>query len=223
MSLSSAFPSSFPSSLFSLHLYHKYPLLLIAILVLFCHSELLPPKILFRSQLHNPSLFFVTSNENNISQQKRMGNHVASALAQSANTKPVNQLVTEFLQAEKFVVIGASNRRHKFGNKLVRCYQQNKLKVFPVNPIAKDIEGLPVWRSLSDIPGIQEEDVAVSIVTPAEVTKTAIEEASTLGISKIWLQPGAESPTVLEKAKELDLQLIFGGPCVLIELGFRDE
>lgn len=57
-----------------------------------------------------------------------------------------------------------------------------------------------------------------------EVTVGVLEEASKLGISKIWLQPGCEDSAVLEKAKALGLnQMIHSGPCVLVELGFSGE
>jgi len=49
------------------------------------------------------------------------------------------------------------------------------------------------------------------------------EEAAGLGIAHLWLQPGAESREVLARARELGLEPIAGGPCVLVVLGYRDE
>ncbi|CAG8769384.1 19420_t:CDS:2 [Cetraspora pellucida] len=37
-----------------------------------------------------------------------------------------------------------------------------------------------------------------------------------LGISRIWLQPGAENIECLEYANKVGLQIISGGPCVLV-------
>ncbi|MEO7298372.1 MAG: CoA-binding protein, partial [Verrucomicrobiota bacterium] len=48
-------------------------------------------------------------------------------------------------------VIGASNNRAKFGNKAVRAFQQTGYKVFPVNPAQTEIEGLPCFRTISDV------------------------------------------------------------------------
>lgn len=52
-----------------------------------------------------------------------------------------------------------------------------------------------------------------------------LEEAAKLGISRIWLQPGCDDGAVLAKAKELglDATLIYGGPCVLVQLGYDDS
>ena len=40
-------------------------------------------------------------------------------------------------------VIGASRHRHKFGNKCVRAVQHRGYRVYPVNPYASEIGGLP--------------------------------------------------------------------------------
>jgi hypothetical protein len=37
------------------------------------------------------------------------------------------------------------------------------------------------------------------------------------------MQPGAESPRAIDRAKELGLKVIAGGPCILVALGFTDE
>jgi hypothetical protein len=37
------------------------------------------------------------------------------------------------------------------------------------------------------------------------------------------MQPGAESDRAIERAEELGLSVIAGGPCVLVGLGFRER
>lgn len=54
----------------------------------------------------------------------------------------------------------------------------------------------------------------------AAITLGVIEEAKRLGVTRLWLQPGSENDEVLSRAAELDLQLIHGEPCVLVELGY---
>lgn len=49
-------------------------------------------------------------------------------------------------------IIGASNDRAKFGNKAVRAFQQQGYQVFPVNPKEDEIEGLPAFKSIRDVP-----------------------------------------------------------------------
>ena len=49
-------------------------------------------------------------------------------------------------------IIGASNDRGKFGNKAVRAFQQQGYTVYPVNPGETEIEGLPAYKSILDVP-----------------------------------------------------------------------
>lgn len=125
-----------------------------------------------------------------------------------------------FLANSSFAVVGASEDRAKYGNKVLRCYQQNGLTVYPVNPKSSEIEGAKCFASLSAIP---EKVGAVSIITPPQVTEKVVEEAAELGIKHLWLQPGAESDTAIKRGKELGLSLIAGGPCLLVVLGFKEE
>ena len=49
-------------------------------------------------------------------------------------------------------ILGASADRSKFGNKAVRAFLARGYTVYPVNPKGGDVEGLPVYKSLADIP-----------------------------------------------------------------------
>ncbi|RIB23309.1 hypothetical protein C2G38_2242791 [Gigaspora rosea] len=48
------------------------------------------------------------------------------------------------------------------------------------------------------------------------MSKDILTEASKLGISRIWLQPGAENVECQEHANKVGLQIISGGPYVLV-------
>lgn len=129
--------------------------------------------------------------------------------------------IPSFLSASTFAVVGASTRREKFGNKVLRCYLQHGKKAIPINPREEEIEGLPCLANLSLLTSPSE--TAVSVITPPAVTVGVLEEAAKLGIKHVWLQPGCESPEVIATAERVGLlpTLIFGGPCVLVELGFE--
>lgn len=127
--------------------------------------------------------------------------------------------ISRFLAQPSFAVVGASTDRSKYGNKVLRCYQQHGRAVTPVNPRADEVEGLPAFADLASIP---ETPAAVSVITPPSVTSSVLDEAARLGIAHVWLQPGAEDAAVLAHAAELGLDVIAGGPCLLVALGFRD-
>jgi hypothetical protein len=52
----------------------------------------------------------------------------------------------------KVAVTGASSNRKKFGNKALRAYISHGDTVYPVNPNHTEIEGIPAYVSLSEIP-----------------------------------------------------------------------
>jgi predicted CoA-binding protein len=125
-----------------------------------------------------------------------------------------------FLAGQRFAVVGASSNREKYGNKVLRVYQQNGLDVVPVNPGGGDIEGLTAYRDLAAVPGPVD---GVSIITPPAVTEKVVEQANRLGIKNIWMQPGAESARAIELAEQAGANVIAGGACILVTLRFHEE
>ena len=135
----------------------------------------------------------------------------------------IHDQIGDFLSQGPFAVIGASTQRDKYGNKVLRCYLQHNLDVHCVHPKESSIEGVPCDPSLTALAarvpgGIR----GLSIITPPPVTEKIVEEAAKLGIGRLWMQPGAESQRALDRARELGLEVIAGGPCILVALGFRD-
>ena len=117
----------------------------------------------------------------------------------------------------RVMVIGASNHRHKFGNRAVRAYLRGNHEVFPVNPHKEDVEGLPCSRSVLDVPG----DIDRTLFyVPPDVGLEVIEDLARRGkAGEIWLNPGAESPTLIDKARTLGFEPILG--CAIIAIGER--
>ncbi|CAG8713473.1 13985_t:CDS:2 [Gigaspora margarita] len=107
-------------------------------------------------------------------------------------------LIKEFFSSSNYAVVGASTDPSKYGNK------------------EKEIEGLSCVPNLSSLPNLDPNDTSVSIITQPSVSKDILTEASKLGISRIWLQPGAENVECQEYANKVGLQIISGGPCVLV-------
>lgn len=128
--------------------------------------------------------------------------------------------IQEFLAGTSFAVAGASKNREKYGNKVLRAFLQNDLVAWPVHPTEEEIEGVACSPDLASLP---EAVHGLSIITPPAVTETLVEEAAAVGIKRLWMQPGAESPAAVERARELGLHVISGGPCILVALKFRDE
>ena len=102
-------------------------------------------------------------------------------------------------------IIGASNDRQKFSNKAVRAYQSQGYKVFPINPKETTIEGLPVFRTIAEVP-IRPQ--LVSVYLPPPVLLKVLPDIATKGCDELWLNPGTESDEVLASAEQLGLNVI---------------
>jgi predicted CoA-binding protein len=128
--------------------------------------------------------------------------------------------IQAFLASGSFAVVGASTDRSKYGNKVLRCYQQHGRKVYPVNPKAPAVEGLRAYPSLTDLP---EHVPAISVITPPAATEQVVREAHAVGVKHVWMQPGAESDDAIRTAEALGMNVIAGGPCLLVVMGYREQ
>lgn len=126
----------------------------------------------------------------------------------------------KFFQSQAFAVIGAAKNRDKYGNKVLRCYMQHGIEVYPVNPRAGEIEGLACCAAVQDLPDSLQ---SISVITPPPVTEQVVREAIAKGIQNIWMQPGAESPEAIEQCREGGVNYIADGSCVLVHLGFDNS
>ncbi len=132
----------------------------------------------------------------------------------------ISERIETFLDAEAFGVVGASSKPHKYGNKVLRCYQQNQYAVIPVNPVEKTIEGLDCVASVDELPN---QVKSISVITPPQVTEKIVASAIAKGIRNIWMQPGAESPQAVEACEAAGVNVIADGSCILVVLGYKEH
>jgi len=111
-------------------------------------------------------------------------------------------------------VIGASSDRRKFGNRAIRAYLEQGYTVIPINPHEREIEGLRVYASVLDVPGSI--DMASFYVHP-EVGEQVIVEVAKKQIAEVWLNPGSESDTLIERARALEIKPIIA--CSIMAVG----
>lgn len=87
--------------------------------------------------------------------------------------------VPDILHPSSIAVVGASRNPGKVGYAVFRNLLNFKGKLYPVNPQAEDILGVPVFKSLSDIPD-QVEMIVIAI--PAPKVPEIIKEAGSRGV-----------------------------------------
>lgn len=87
--------------------------------------------------------------------------------------------VPDILHPKSIAVVGASKNPGKVGYAVFRNLLNFKGKLYPVNPQAEDILGIPVYKTLSDIPEPVE---MVVVAIPAPKVPEIVHEAGTLGV-----------------------------------------
>ena len=116
------------------------------------------------------------------------------------------------------VIVGASRDRKKYGNKAVRAFHQGGWTVYPVNPGTDTVEGLPAYRSLAGVPGPVDR---VSMYVPPAVGLVLLPEIAARNPSEFFLNPGSESPELVEAARALGLNPVLA--CSIVNIGLRPE
>ena len=111
-------------------------------------------------------------------------------------------------------VIGASSDREKFGNKALRAFERQGYTVIPINPTATEVEGHKAYASVLDV--AEAIDMA-TVYVPARVGVKVMEELAQKGVGKVWLNPGADDDSVVERARALGLKTIQA--CSIIGIG----
>ncbi len=134
-------------------------------------------------------------------------------------TPSLDETIKSYMSAGPYAVVGASSDRDKYGNKVLRAYQQHGMEVYPINPRATEIEGLKCYAALADVPVKLR---GISVITPPAITEQVVEAAAAAGVRMVWMQPGAESPEAIRKAETLGMEVIAGGPCFLVLAHYRE-
>ena len=114
----------------------------------------------------------------------------------------------------RIALVGASNNRQKFGNRIYRDLRSKGYHVIPVNPKDRQIEGDRAYASI----GIMEElpDIVNFVVPPLVAMKVA-QEAVELGIEHLWFQPGSESDELETWLKGTNRIKYLINSCIMVE------
>ena len=111
-------------------------------------------------------------------------------------------------------LIGASNDRSKYGNKIYRDLRNKGYKVTPINPKEKKIEGDRAYSSIEEMKELP--DIANFVVPPPVAMKIA-QNITNLGIKHLWFQPGSESKELEDWLKNTDGIEYLINACIMVE------
>ena len=115
-------------------------------------------------------------------------------------------------------IIGASTDRKKYGNKAVRAFLQGGWTVYPVNAKAAEVEGLKCYAAIAEVPDPIDR---ISLYVPPAVGLAMLPDIANKPHKELFLNPGSESPDLIEKAESLGLHPIQA--CSVVNIGLRPE
>ena len=125
-------------------------------------------------------------------------------------------MVLEKLKEENtsIALIGASNDRNKYGNKIYRDLRNKGYNVTPINPKEEKIEGDRAYTSIEEMNELP--DIANFVVPPPIAMKIA-QNITNLGIKHLWFQPGSESKELEDWLKNTDGIEYLINTCIMVE------
>lgn len=122
------------------------------------------------------------------------------------------QPIAEFLAGQRIAVAGVSRSRSAAANAIFRRLRQCGHEAIPINPHARELEGVRAYPDLASAPGpIHGLLVAVHPRAAAAV----VLEAIGLGIRHVWfhrsLGQGSVDPAAVELCRKAGIEPIVGG------------
>jgi uncharacterized protein len=126
----------------------------------------------------------------------------------------MKEAIDKFFLSSAYAVVGASEDRKKFGNRVFQFMKEREFVVYPVNPKRQAVEGSKCFSTVNDLP----DDVkSVITVVPPNVTEQVLEDCIRKGIRSVWMQPGSESKDAIELAGKYGISVVHR-ECVMMFL-----
>lgn len=112
-------------------------------------------------------------------------------------------------------VVGATDNPAKFGGRIYCDLKAKGFQVRAVNPNRSTVDGDVSYPDLASVPG--DIDI-VDLVVPPHVGLSIVQQMTDVGLHHVWLQPGAESESLIKAAESAELDVTHHA-CIMIEAG----
>ena len=109
-------------------------------------------------------------------------------------------------------LIGASNDKNKYGNKILLDLLAKNYNVVPINHKEDSIAGLKAYSKVQDLPS---RPSIINFVVPPEVGLNIAKELVEEGYNHFWYQPGAESENLSNLLTQEDKDFI-DDKCIMV-------
>jgi len=110
-------------------------------------------------------------------------------------------------------LVGATDNPSKYGHTIFLDLKRKGYTVIPVNPQRATVDGEEAYEKLADLP---EPPTIVNFVIPPRFTLHVLKQCLELGLKNVWLQPGAESPEVMEFIQEHHFNYL-ANACIMVQ------
>jgi predicted CoA-binding protein len=119
-------------------------------------------------------------------------------------------------QPNSVAILGASDKPERYSNMLIKRLRGKGHQVFPINPAFREIDGIPVYRSLAELPpGVD----VLSVYMNASRTDAIADAILASGIPRVIFNPGAENPALAERLAAKGVQVEDACSLVLSGIG----
>lgn len=99
------------------------------------------------------------------------------------------------MEAEKVAILGASDKMERYSHKALLMLQQHGHTPIPISPRLESINGVRVYKSLSEV---ESADTLTIYVNP-EISSKLKDEILKLSPKRVIFNPGAENPELAEE------------------------
>jgi uncharacterized protein len=126
--------------------------------------------------------------------------------------KATQKSIDQFLSSRKIAIAGVSRNPKKFGYTVMKELKEKGFEVYPINPHADQIMGIPCFHNIGSLPLIVKHLI---IVTPKKETLNLVAEAINKGIDNIWIQQYSDTREAIDHAISHKINLI-AKQCILM-------
>jgi uncharacterized protein len=122
------------------------------------------------------------------------------------------QDIQDFLAQKTIAMVGLSRDEKAFSASVYRELKAKGYRILPVNPNAESLQGEKCYPNLAALP---ETAGGVLIFTPPAITESVVREAAARGVTRVWIQQGAQSAAAAAACREKGLSGV-SGKCIMM-------
>ncbi|MDD5483270.1 MAG: CoA-binding protein [Kiritimatiellae bacterium] len=111
------------------------------------------------------------------------------------------------------VVLGASNKPARYSYQAVKLLAEKGHAVFPVHPAVSEIDGIPVFKRLADIPAPIH---TITVYLSPERSAALADEILTARSRRVIFNPGAENADLARRLQQTGVEAL--NACTLVML-----